>query len=474
MLSTIEKKLQLGLLFLSLIFINASCDPTVLEGEGGGGQVFLDSIPATKEAQRHFYHAWLADCDNEEFFLGKEHALKELSKQANDRVRDAVTNKAMIDYFGHETMAWGPVLSVSYIEESGDKYTTDNLLYCLQRMDTLTGTTHFMVGIAGTNGISSYDWLHEDFDASSQKEWDNGGKISNGSQLGMNNLTGFKVGGVTIDSFLRKEARMNPNMAVEVSGHSLGGAQTQTMASFLKGRLKTINPNIPVSGWAYAGPTAGNGEFADSLVAQIDGYYAYNNTLDVVPHAWVASELNELCTIYDGFAFCKNTMESNVWRNGLIKYLSASSAGGDYTHPTSYVPSFTGQHFFPAGAKGCDAVYDNIHTAWRKSGEPINLYYYLNKLGERCGHDKDIIRDEFYQFSYFLAQLGSQHLTPYFDHFLKGTPLYTALPQYVPGNSGTDVEWDAADVLSSFVEEAEKYLDKHGISDCDCQTSTSK
>ena len=471
MLSTIGKMFQIGLLFLSLVIINTSCNSTVYEGGGVGGQVFLDSIPVSKEAQRNFVHAWLADCVNEDTHRFEHSALKHFTDIAKYRIQHAIADPAILGYFGKDSLVWGPVLSVSSIKDSGYKYTPDNLLYCSFRKDS-SGRGHYMVGTSGTNAISTYAWLSEDLDVASQQPWSNGGKISNGSNTGMQNLTGFRESGVTLDSFLRKQAQINPLMSVEVAGHSLGGALTQTMASYLKGKLNSVDPNIPVSAWVYAGPTAGNEVFADSLVAQLDGYYAYHNTIDVVPHAWEMQELRKLCSLYEGFSLCGNTVDTNLWVNGVVRSLLARSEGGTYTQPVSHVPTFTGQHYFSTDTVGCSAVLGGIKDAWKASGLLTGLYRNLNNLGMQCGHDADITEPEFNQFLFFLTELGSQHVTAYYQHFLSGTPLDTVLHKYVPGNSGTDIELDALDALSSIVESSYGFLLDKNITDCSCQTSS--
>lgn len=472
MLSTIGNALKAGLLFLSIAIINTSCNPTVFEGGGPYDQVFLDSIPVSKEAQRNFVHAWLADCVNEDTHRFEHSALKHFTDTATYRIQQAIANPAISGYFGKDSLVWGPVLSVSSIKHSGYKYTPDNLLYCSFRKDS-SGRGHYMVGTSGTNAISTYAWLSEDLDVQSQQSWANGGKISNGTHTGMNNLMGFKVDGVSLDSFLRSQARINPQMSVEVSGHSLGGALTQTMASYLKGKLNAVDPTIPVSAWVYAGPTAGNDVFADSLVAQLDGYYAYHNTIDVVPHAWEMEELRELCSLYQGFTLCENTVDSNLWVNGVVRSLLArSAAGGAYTQPVSHVPPFTGEHYFSTDTAGCSVVLGGIKEAWKHSGLETGLKSNLNDLGTQCGHSAGITEPEFNQFLFFLTELGSQHVSAYYQHFLSETPVDSVLHKYVPGNSGTFIEWDALDALSSIVGNSAQYLSDHSISDCSCQASS--
>ncbi|MCB9282227.1 MAG: hypothetical protein H6562_25280 [Lewinellaceae bacterium] len=427
-------------------------------------------IPSMKEAQRHFYHAWLADCVNEEPYIGEERAIHDLTDEATKRINGAINNDTIKSFFGAEELLWGPVLSVNYVESSTDKYVVDNLMYCLGRKDSV-GQYHFMVAIAGTDAISSFDWMDEDLDVLQQKPWLEGTMISAGAMNGYQNLVGFRDNGVGIDSFLRMKARLYPGMEVEVAGHSLGGALTQVMASHFNDQLKDVGSGISVTAWVYAGPTAGNKAFADSLVQQLAGYYAYDNTLDVVPHAWEMDQVIEICNLYNGFELCGNTMEPNIWIKGVARYIQALAANtGDYTQPVSSVPPFTGKHFLSADTTGCAAVLAGTKKAWGDSGYPIDLYQNLNSLSGQCGYKTDVTEPEFNQFAFFLAEMGAQHLNAYFDHFFDNTPIATSLPQYVPGNSGTFIDWDAADILSDFIENAAGYLKAQGISDCDCQS----
>ncbi len=84
---------------------------------------------------------------------------------------------------------------------------------------------------------------------------------------------------------------------VAVTGHSKGGALSSTLALWLAQTQGTedVHPlrqwdrehKATVTCWSYAGPTAGNAEFASMSDAVIgERCHRFSNRLDMVPHAW--------------------------------------------------------------------------------------------------------------------------------------------------------------------------------------------
>jgi hypothetical protein len=98
---------------------------------------------------------------------------------------------------------------------------------------------------------------------------------------------------------------------VVVTGHSKGGALASSLALWLAETRGTLDVDPPsrwdpdgkatVRFFSYAGPTAGNAAFA----ARSNGTpglecHRIANALDVVPHAWQASDVAAISTLYDG------------------------------------------------------------------------------------------------------------------------------------------------------------------------------
>ncbi len=98
--------------------------------------------------------------------------------------------------------------------------------------------------------------------------------------------------------FLRGAIEHEPaEVEVAVTGHSKGGALSSTLALWLAQTQGTdgVRPlrqwdrerKATVTCWSFAGPTAGNAEFAALSDAVIgDHCHRISNRLDMVPHAW--------------------------------------------------------------------------------------------------------------------------------------------------------------------------------------------
>jgi hypothetical protein len=88
---------------------------------------------------------------------------------------------------------------------------------------------------------------------------------------------------------------------VTVSGHSLGGALSPTLALWLTDTRQDWDPRslANISVYAYAGPSPGNAEFAryvhKRLGKRLNRIF---NPLDVVTHAWKVSDPAEIKALY--------------------------------------------------------------------------------------------------------------------------------------------------------------------------------
>jgi triacylglycerol lipase len=97
-----------------------------------------------------------------------------------------------------------------------------------------------------------------------------------------------------LTSYLTAPANQRPVLVV--TGHSLGGCLTTVVAPWLQETLSAVNVSNPIVPVTFAGPTAGNADFA-TYFSNAFGYAPrYFNTLDVVPRAW--ADLMSLDSIY--------------------------------------------------------------------------------------------------------------------------------------------------------------------------------
>jgi hypothetical protein len=174
-------------------------------------------------------------------------------------------------------------------------------------------TRELFISIAGTNPFSAYAWFAEDFDVDEIRAWGYGDApegvaLSKGTLKGLRALQGMvPPHGIpgenkTLANFL--EAHLDQEsepVEVTVSGHSLGGALSPTLALWLLDTQKEWDHHTRamISVYAYAGPTPGNDDFASYIDARLgDRLHRIANPLDVVTHAWNVDDLAELKALY--------------------------------------------------------------------------------------------------------------------------------------------------------------------------------
>lgn len=212
-------------------------------------------------------------------------------------------------FFGNWSIALGPYI----FQHSPTADMVDNALVVFHN----AAENIYVVAVSATNSISAYDWVVEDFAVCFTSDWPNsdapaGTKISLGTTIGVNNLLGMpyaSVGqsGIGLADFLAQNA--NPNATLIFTGHSLGGALSPTLAALLYGNPAKRQAWKNVLVFPTAGATPGNQQFAEFFTAQFppvtDGDAVYDtwnkvlrNTLDIVPHAWLVSDLDQLPTLY--------------------------------------------------------------------------------------------------------------------------------------------------------------------------------
>jgi len=198
----------------------------------------------------------------------------------------------------------------------------------------------YILSIAGTNGISWYGWLVEDFNTIKTELWSKlvptttatTAKISEGTYIGMNVLLNEMVsqysGGINIVDFLTSHMASAPAGAtLAVTGHSLGGALSPTMATYLKETQSDWDPAgviTAISTYPTAGPTPGDGAFASHIETEMGAnYFAAYNKIDMVPHAWQVSMMKQIPVLYTDCGIPKpNFIEKAVT---LLIFLTAGN-----------------------------------------------------------------------------------------------------------------------------------------------------
>lgn len=208
------------------------------------------------------------------------------------------------------SLAWGPAVYKFALAELDD-----NMLYLVR---DAANPAHLAIATRGTNAKAILDWLVEDFDVVDQVGWPVGqppadAKISKGTSEGLTILLKKMIPeagpapGVTLEEFLAAEAkRLAPTpLALEVTGHSLGGALAPTLALYLKDTQSSWDPTgkATIQTTPLAGPTAGNAAFAEysdqRLGAAVDRLH---NPLDEVPLAFNVASMKTMADLYEPLA----------------------------------------------------------------------------------------------------------------------------------------------------------------------------
>jgi hypothetical protein len=189
---------------------------------------------------------------------------------------------------GKWSLSWGP--------ETPSDGSNSNLMYAAEFLDSVSGLPVFSaVVIRGTDtqakpsGILKQ--IVEDLDAASQAVFPAantvGAKIAQGTQIGLNTLTGFTdKTGRSVEQYLNDFVTRNPDAPIVVTGHSLGGCQTTVLALFLSDKLTSAGLAPKIVPNSFAAPTAGNAAFIQLYQRTFPFSPRWFNTLDLVPMAF--------------------------------------------------------------------------------------------------------------------------------------------------------------------------------------------
>lgn len=282
---------------------------------------------------------------------------------------------------GSWKVIWGPSI---YQAPASDR--ADNVMVLFQAGSDAATPGQLVVGIAGTNVYSAFDWLLEDFLVITTVPWAYGNpaplnpRISLGTHIGLSILQALTPGaglpgvGVTLPKFLT--SLLTSATSLTIAGHSLGGALSPAAALWLSDTKATWDP----SGFARlaclpsAGPTSGDQDFSTYYGNQLGSVTTrLHNSLDVVPHAWEGDELRELPDLYNP------QIPATLELYALIVGALAISATKDYTQILQSTPPFPGvfhQKSFDPAKSDCDnymaqTIYQHVDAYFEWLGLPV-------------------------------------------------------------------------------------------------------
>lgn len=232
-------------------------------------------------------------------------------------------------------VVWGPAL----FSLPGTIFDDAFLFMVRQKSDP----NQYYIAIRGTNPVAIPNWIIWDFQAKDQKAWpfvepteDFQPKVSESTNFGFNTIyslrppIGMPGAQETLLEFLNKELKGKKKAKVCVTGHSLGGALSPTVALWLTDvKAENAFKDTEFSVVAFAGPTAGNTDFANYSNEKLAGKCdRIANSLDIVPHGWEKESMAELSSLYSSFPLPLVLPMPPTWV--FLKYLQRQVKGVDY------------------------------------------------------------------------------------------------------------------------------------------------
>lgn len=293
--------------------------------------------------QQIFSLSWLSNIAAAK--LGTE---EELQALAVTKVNAVLSDPVVIGLIGEWEIVWGPVVYKIFPDIQGY---ADNTMFVAKRSDN-SGKPFYVIAVAGTNPYSWYGWFVEDFNVSNTEAWPfyqapdpaQQPRISQGTGIGVNALTDKMMWqGQKLADFLA--TLTDQAIDITVTGHSLGGALSPTLALALvdnqgSGKAWNWDPDqrAVVCAMPSAGATPGDVNFSqyydDKLATRTTRLW---NSLDIVPHAWQVDMLKAIPTLYSPEIPASFLVELMV---GIA--IAASIAGGDYFQITPNTPPLPG------------------------------------------------------------------------------------------------------------------------------------
>ncbi len=210
---------------------------------------------------------------------------------------------------GRWNIVWGPAVykfSLATLD--------DNLMFVVNDSQN---PENYVIVIRGTNGKAILDWIKEDLEVATTLPWSYGNppeglkpRISKSTSLGLGILQNLRPSkgilgeGQSIDEFLTELTltTSEAELTIYVTGHSLAGALSPTLTLWLADTQKTWDKQskATLAVYAFAGPTAGNADFASYSDSRIgDATHRFHNPYDIVPKAWNIGSLEQIPNLYE-------------------------------------------------------------------------------------------------------------------------------------------------------------------------------
>lgn len=288
-------------------------------------------------------------------------------------------------------VVWGPGVYVAGADATGSFLAANAAFVACSPSEN-----RYVLAIAATDPLSTFDWVVEDFAITPTYSYYSAMTYWSGSQSslpkpsdgGKNipSLTSATVNGVknvlslvdpnsktTLLSYLQNDLTLGSGQTLTVTGHSLGGALSPTLALALVEKAtqpvsnnpKTANPLTGLSAsqvqfYATAGASPGNSTFTGLLAATLPPttsgqvpWQSWNadiyNIYDLVPSAWTTGTLTTILGNYSLNPPYQNTTGITTFSAGLAAAITAAGAwtlaNGDWgtlrTSSSGFLPGST-------------------------------------------------------------------------------------------------------------------------------------
>jgi hypothetical protein len=324
--------------------------------------------PSYSKASTVFSFAWLADINS-----GMIGSRKQLEDHAVQSMQAVLQDTATLPLIGKWELVWGPAIQTWHRVLSDSSMTINTMALFKGKDPEAPDKTMYVVGIAGTNFISAFDWGFEDFNVYEMMAWppkpENGksnvkdfeyGKlikdpkktaegpyISDGIRIGLNilfNQLKDKSGQTLLEHLKKHVGTSTEPTEIAVAGHSLGGGLSPCVALSLKDNQSYWNPagNFTISTYPYAGQSPGNDKYAAYFHSQIptDKFFGQYNSLDVVPHGFQADMMEMISGLYNNV---NPALQNQCLIGGVVNCVVKRSEAFHYTSLYNASNAFTAQ-----------------------------------------------------------------------------------------------------------------------------------